>query len=288
MPEEEPNRKDAKGERFVVIYSYSPVFYWWPLWLVGVILAAVTYIGGERAVWLEDPAAAVPARIDHDPGEVNEAPRQVRISQHKALGFVFAVVLCFVFFHSNVVWRGYRAYFFLAAGVSAFLAVMLIHTLFPQLELWRWVKRIVFYAPDIHISADGYLFISSFLFVVWLFVIFVYNRWRYMRFESGQVRIVEEVGEGENVYDTTNMTFEKQKVDLFRHYLLGLGFLRPLRHILPRSIARYLEAMTGTGDLIVRIGGDADKVIMWPNVLNIDTKLEEITTLIKSRRVVSA
>ena len=45
--------------------------------------------------------------------------------------------------------------------------------------------------------------------------------------------------------------------------------------------------MTGTGDLIVRIGGDADKVIMWPNVLNIDSKLEEITTLIKSRRIVN-
>ena len=75
---------------------------------------------------------------------------------------------------------------------------------------------------------------------------------------------------------------------LFRHYILGLGFLRPLRHLLPGFVGRGLEAMTGTGDLIVRIGGDGDKVIMWPNVLNIDNKLEEITTLIKSRRVVSA
>ena len=199
----------------------------------------------------------------------------------------FAAVFCFVYFHSNVIWRGYRAYFFLAAGISVFLAMMLIHTLVPQLELWRWVKQVIFLAPDIHISADGYLFISSFLLIVWLFVIFVYNRWTYLRFESGQVSIVEEVGEGEHVYDTTNMTFEKQRDDLFRHYILGLGFLRPLRHFLPHSMSKHLEAMTGTGDLIVRIGGDADKVIMWPNVLNIDSKLEEITTLIKSRRIVS-
>jgi hypothetical protein len=57
---------------------------------------------------------------------------------------------------------------------------------------------------------------------------------------------------------------------------------------MPASLARRLKVhqMTGTGDLIVRVGGDSGKVIHWPNVLNIDAKLEQLTTLIKSRPIV--
>lgn len=281
------DEKHTQNEQHVVIYSYSSVFYWWPLWLVGFICGAVTYISDDRAVWIDASSKTEMVEEFNETTLANQARQEVLISRHKSLGFVFAVVLCFVFFHSNVLWRGYRAYFFLSAGIGVLLTIILIHTTFPEWNLWGWVKQVVFYAPDIHISADGYLFISSFLLAIWLFVICVYNRWKYIRFESGQVRVVEEVGEGEIVYDTTNMTFEKQKEDLFRHYILGLGFLRPLRHVLPRFLSNQLEAMTGTGDLIVRVGGDIDKVLIWPNVLNIDNKIEEITTLIKSRRVVS-
>ena len=280
----------AKPEHSVVIYSYSPVFYWWPLWLVGFTFGLVTYFSGDSVTWTQpdNVQQTAPVKsIESDQQTHSGDGKQVAISNSKVPGFVFAVVLCFVFFHSNIIWRGYRAYFFLASGVCVLLAMMLIHTLFPNWDLWGWVKEIVYYAPEIYISADAYLFISSFLLLVWLFVILIYNRWCYMRFESGQVRIVEEVGEGENVYDTTNMTFEKEKEDLFRHYILGLGFLRTFSRFVPPSLGRKLEAVTGTGDLIVRIGGEADKTIVWPNVLSIDSKLEEITTLIKSRRVVA-
>ena len=41
-------------QRHVVIYSYSPVFYWWPLWLVGFIFAAVTLIERDTVAWLAD------------------------------------------------------------------------------------------------------------------------------------------------------------------------------------------------------------------------------------------
>jgi hypothetical protein len=72
------------------------------------------------------------------------------------------------------------------------------------------------------------------------------------------------------------------------HHVLGLGFLRILRFLMPAGLARRLgvHQMTGTGDLIVRVGGDSGKMIHWPNVLNIDAKLELLTTLIKSRPIV--
>src|SRR5947209_2086806 len=30
------------------LYSHSPLVYWWPVWLVGYILAALSYFGGTR------------------------------------------------------------------------------------------------------------------------------------------------------------------------------------------------------------------------------------------------
>jgi len=32
------------------IYSHSTIFYWWPAWVVGFIMAAITYADGSRAV----------------------------------------------------------------------------------------------------------------------------------------------------------------------------------------------------------------------------------------------
>jgi hypothetical protein len=285
------------------------------VWLVGFALALVSYLDGGRLVWVPDGAEAqrdwqvlteqgtqtregvlvpkgqhlFPTRPE-TPGDSLPPAQQphVRLARHKLLGFVFAVTLFFVYLHSNVLWRGFLAYFFLALVVVALLAITVIHATLPTWHAWWWVGHLVYQLPDIYISLDGYLFISSVILAVWLFVTLVYDHWTYMRIESGQVWLVEEVGQGEIVYDTTNMTFEKEKEDLFRHHILGLGFVRMLRLLVPRGIARRLglQRMTGTGDLIVRIGGDSGKVIQWPNVLNIDAKLEQLTTLIKSRPVV--
>jgi hypothetical protein len=304
------------NEPALIVYSHSPVFYWWPVWLVGFIMAAISYLDGGRLVWVPQDAEArrtwqlhlgdnvtqeregillregvhlLPARPEAADDSL-PAPYQphVRMSRHKFLGFFFAVVLFFVYLHSNVLWRGFRAYFFLALGVVVLLAIMVMHLTLPEWGVWSWVKYVVYQLPDIYVSMDGYLYIASIILFVWLLVTLFYDHLTYMRFESGQVHVVEEVGEGETVYDTTNMTFEKEKEDFFRHHILGLGFLRHLRHFLPRKLAYWLgiSRMTGTGDLVVKIGGDSGKVIVWPNVLNVDSKLEAITTFIKSRPVV--
>jgi hypothetical protein len=212
----------------------------------------------------------------------------VGLTRHKLPGFLFAMVLFFVYVHSNVLWRGFLAYFFLALGLVMVLLLVVLNMTLPTWQVWEWVKYLVYQLPDIYISLDGYLFIASVVLAVWIFVIFAYDRWTYMRVESGQVWLVEQVGQGETVYDTTNMTFEKEKEDFFRHHILGLGFLRLFRHLLSAGLARHLSIshMAGTGDLVVRIGGDGGRVIQLANVLNIDAKVEQLTTLIKSRPVV--
>jgi hypothetical protein len=304
------------AEERLIIYSYSPVFYWWPVWVAGFIFALVTYLDGGRLMWVPQGAEARRDWVVQSAGGDTEAregivlpaekhlypthpeepdqplgpPNQphVRLARHKYLGFVFAIVLCFVYFHSNVLWRGFRAYFFLASGVGLLLLLVTVHLLLPGWHVLWWARHVIYTLPDIYISFDGYLFIASALFLIWLFMTFVYSRLTYMEIEFGQLKMVEEIGEGEVVYDTTNMTFEKEKEDLFRHHFLGLGFLRPLRLLVPKGLACRvgLSHMTGTGDLVVRVGGDSGRVISWPNVLNVDGKLERITMLVRSRPVV--
>ena len=128
------------------------------------------------------------------------APNVVRVARRKLPGFLFAVVLFFVCLHSNVLWRGFRAYFFLVLGVAVFMGIIMINAAFPRLALLHWIKYLVYQLPDIYISMDGYLFISSVVLLVWLFVICIYNRWTYITFEPGQVRIVQEIGGGETVF----------------------------------------------------------------------------------------
>jgi hypothetical protein len=60
------------------------------------------------------------------------------------------------------------------------------------------------------------------------------------------------------------MTLEKQRSDLFRHWLLGLG----------------------SGDLIVRTSGAQAHQFDMPNVLFIGRKVHEIEDLLREKSVV--
>ena len=60
MPESLSANPGKQPERSVVIHSYSPVFYWWPLWIVGLVLGVATFLSGDRAVWLDNPDTTGP------------------------------------------------------------------------------------------------------------------------------------------------------------------------------------------------------------------------------------
>jgi hypothetical protein len=60
------------------------------------------------------------------------------------------------------------------------------------------------------------------------------------------------------------MVFQKERSDLFRHWILGMG----------------------SGDLVIRPAGNKDPIDL-PNVLFVGHKVQEIQALIKEKEVVA-
>ena len=96
-------------------------------------------------------------------------------------------------------------------------------------------------------------------------IFFLFDRQIYMVFTPGQLRVQLEIGDAETAYDTTGMTIQKQRSDLFRHWILGIG----------------------SGDLIVRTAGAQGHQFDMPNVLFLGRKVREIEDMLRSRQVVS-
>ena len=76
---------------------------------------------------------------------------------------------------------------------------------------------------DMRMNAGGYLAIAIPLLVIWLFSTFVYDHYTYLIVSRGQVRIRQEIGDGEVAVDASGLLLEKKRDDIFRHWLLGLG-----------------------------------------------------------------
>ncbi len=240
----------------ITIYSHSPLLYWWPIWLVGFILALTTYQDGHYL-------AHVP------PGTVVEGNRLVapegrelglthdRVAVNPYLGTIFLLTLVVVMLSSTVQTRGLWAWI-------AMLAIALVVMVVSLLHLWGafggWFR-----ALHIYINLGGYLFLSVTLFVVWALSVFVFDRLTYVTFTSGQVRIRNQIGQADKVYDVTNMTFQVQPNVFLRHRVLGWW---------------------GAGDLIITTGGPHAEVLEWPNVLFARSRLRQIQERLKSREVV--
>ena len=101
------------------------------------------------------------------------------------------------------------------------------------------------------------------LFLVWLFVVFVYDRAHYVVFDQGQIRYVLEVGDNEIAIQSEGAIVEKKRNDVFRHWMLGFG----------------------TGDLVIRAGGPNGQTIELENVIGINRKLGLIQRLVKEKAV---
>ena len=86
----------------------------------------------------------------------------------------------------------------------------------------------------------------------------------YMVFVPGQLRVCQEIGSGEAVYDTRGMAVAKRRSGLFRHWLLGLG----------------------SGDLLVKTAGAQAQQFEMQNVLFVGSKLQLIQQMLQTREVV--
>ncbi len=166
-------------------------------------------------------------------------------------GVIFVFVLLMVVLITNVPMRGMWS--LLVIVVAVLLIVLFI--------LFGWIESILswFSFLDVRINMGGYMTISVFLFAIWLAALLVFDRQRYITFEPGQIKVCEHIGGGVDVYSTMGVQFQKQRSDIFRHYILGLG----------------------SGDLIVRTAATPGHPIELPNVLFIGAKAAQIERIIK-------
>jgi hypothetical protein len=178
----------------VIVYGHSPVLYWWPVWLVGYIMALVT--------WLE-------------PVPVQLGDSVVEFYDKTSLGLIYVLLVVVTLVITNTSLRG-------SASLIVVLVVAFLALLFAYLGWWNDIFR-WFGNQPVFMDLGFYLFFSSAVLLVWLFTILVFDHLSFWRIRPGQITHEYVLGAVENSYDTDNMVFTKQQDDFFRHWILGAG-----------------------------------------------------------------
>jgi len=266
----------------VIVFRHSNLFYWWPVWFLGFLMAGWTYFGdyhmavvpantqafNDREVEVEPgkrekrnvlilPEKADLVKRKNVQGEWEIFPPTIFVSPRRTPGTLFVIVLLVVIGITNVPMRGLWSVFVV-------LIIIMLSIIFAVAGWWEIIFARL-HQLSIHINLGGYLLIAIVLFVLWLINFFIFDRQTYLIFTPGQARMRLEIGGGETVYDTIGMVVQKQRSDLFRHWILGFG----------------------SGDLTVRPVGVMNP-IEFPNVLRAARVVREIETMVKEKVVVTA
>jgi hypothetical protein len=253
--------------REIRVYSHSALFYWWPVWAVGFLMALLT--------WFDGHVMAVVPPGSHVQGNTLVAPDGKKLpvdatnkpvephlymANSKNYGVLFAVMLIVIIVISNVPMHGLWSVL-VVLGILLLILLAVLIRVDENRTVWDVISDKWTYL-DIRINMGGYLFLSTVLFIIWALTVFVFDRRKYVAVTPGQVRVCQAIGTGEDVYDTTGMTFAKRQDDLFRHWIVGLG----------------------SGDLIIHRPSQKD--IDMPNVLFVGSKVKEMEDLVRSKEVV--
>jgi hypothetical protein len=255
----------------ITVISHSMLFYWWPVWVCGLLFGGLSLLDGYRLAVVPEgatltgpadaadgPAYTLTVRRDEPTlrvaaGEADPFP--VRVTASPVYGLLFCGVLLLVTFSTNVPLRGLWS-------LIVVLCLIILALVIAALGLWGTIVQ-GFGRLHVYLSAAGYLFVSVPLLLLWLATVSVYDRQRYITFTPGQLVVHREVGDMQRVYD--NVTVEKRRSDLFRHVLLG--FL--------------------SGDLIVQLPGQQGGQLELPNVLFAGWKVKLVADLMKTRPIVT-
>jgi hypothetical protein len=260
--------------REVVIISHSPLFYWWPVWAVGFLMAATSYWQGDQMAIVPPGTVALKGvQLEGHSGsrDILMAPEgqslpfasdsqelaqpRLRMAPSNSPGIVWAATLLLIIVVVHVKMRGIASVVVIVAIGSATVALAF-------LGLWDPILRAVG-VIDIHMNASGYLTISLVLFVLWLLMFFVFDRLTYVILARGRIRVRKTIGEGEMIFDVRGIVFERHRDDLFRHWVLGFG----------------------TADLTVYTTGANSRQIEMPNVIGVGRKLALIHTMLQEIEV---
>lgn len=198
-------------------------------------------------------ASKLSVKVDDDADIVRLNPR---VSSRTWMGPSFLMLLSVVIIITNVPLR----------GLWSLIAIITIVTVSLFVSLFGWWDTILsaLYGLHVFINMAGYLMLSSIIFVAWALATFIFDNRSYIIFTPGQIKVCEQIGGREKVYDTTGMTVEKHRDDWFRHIFLGFG----------------------SGDMTVRTAGADRHEIVMPNVSLIGFKIGPIEQLLRERQTV--
>jgi len=191
---QEPSDSPETDRPELRIYSHSNLYYWWPVWVVGYILALLSYVQGQ-------------------PRQIGSFPELFHTNSGP--GVIFFLTLFLVILITNVSVRG------LASGM-VIMVVLLTTVTLAYFGLWdnilAWAGKL-----SVHMNLGGYVIFSTLMFGAWFLAVFVFDRMSYWRIKPGQITHEVVFGTGSRSYDTNGMMVEKHRDDLFRHWVLGLG-----------------------------------------------------------------
>jgi hypothetical protein len=132
---------------------------------------------------------------------------------------------------------------------------------------WQgWLERIGQWVQvlSIHLNMGFYMFVSSLLFLIWLVVVFGFDRLSYWRVTPDEIAHVHRFTGKVINYKADGMAFECSRDDLFRHWVVGFGSGDLAMHPLMKG--------TGTSDELA-----------IHNVFFVGAKVERIKALIAGR-----
>ena len=268
-------------DKEIVIVSHSNLFYWWPVWAVGFLVCILSYLDNYRMAFVPaDTQAFRGAKIEaqgsgeklimegrdvlvvpegkHLPPKGAGAPNNphVHVAFNKSYGVVFFIVLLLVILITNVPLRGLWSFIVLIVCIFMTIIFQIMDWWDPILERLGQLH--------IHINVAGYFLFSAGLLAIWLVTFLFFDPQIYMIFSPGQLRVCQEIGGGLSAHDTMGMVIQKQRNDLFRHWILGFG----------------------SGDLIVNTSGASAAHYDLPNVLFVGYKVRLIEEMLREKPVV--
>jgi hypothetical protein len=268
-------------EKPITLISHSMLFYWWPIWLLGYIMALVTFFEDHRlAVVPADSTLTADSgkseqnvtaytlkvknpptksldraeRATSTPGEGQPFP--TRVSQKTWLGPLFCVVLLLTVVITNVPLRGVWSF--------VVLLLLLVIALGISLVPGGWDSLLsALGGLHIYINMAGYLFIATAVLILWVVSVFIFDQRTYMRVTPGHIAICEHIGASIRDINGDRVEIEKKRDDMFRHWLLGFF----------------------SGDLVLRLT-DTKEEIRLPNVLWIGWRIDQVQQLIRQKATV--
>lgn len=246
------------------IYGHSAIFYWWPVWAFGFLMTLLTWFSDGRLAVVPAGASYPKNGVTINTGKPLDDTMQkltkpddgsffIHMSPSKNLGVFYVIVVLVVIFITNFPLRG-------LASALAVALVVVIALLFSVMGVWESILG-AFGTLAVYNNMGYYLFFSVVLFIIWVLVTFVFDRFHYWRITPGQITHEYVFGGGQTSFDTEGIAIKKFRDDLFRHWVLGLG----------------------SGDIVMhpmQTGGSTREEMAIQNVLFVGYKLAKMQQLI--------